>query len=153
MTDYLDRWLGLVLLPIISFAADGAIAILHFLRSMYYHFFRMPLEPLSLAKARAIDLSIQFSLFWMPLFVLIAWWTHKPFCLLFDVFEIAILVGACFLVNYVTADAKTNWAEGCAMVGFYTIIVSITLISFFIPDCLVPSSRCVRISMLTFTLV
>ena len=27
-------------------------------------------------------------------------------------------------MNYVTADAKTNWAEGFAMVSFYVMIVS-----------------------------
>lgn len=40
-----------------------------------------------------------------------------------DFFEIAILLGSCFIVNYVTADAKTNWAEGFAMVSFYAMIV------------------------------
>ena len=35
-----------------------------------------------------------------------------------------MLVCACFIVNYVTADSKTNWAEGLAMVAFYVIIVS-----------------------------
>ena len=34
-----------------------------------------------------------------------------------------ILVAACFLVNFVTADAKTNWAEGSVMVAFYIMIV------------------------------
>ena len=29
-----------------------------------------------------------------------------------DLFEVVLLVGACFLVNYVTSDANTNWAEG-----------------------------------------
>jgi Ca2+/H+ antiporter len=41
-----------------------------------------------------------------------------------DFFEVAILLAACFIVNYVTADAKTNWAEGYAMVSFYVMIVS-----------------------------
>jgi Ca2+:H+ antiporter len=41
-----------------------------------------------------------------------------------DLFEIAILVASCFIVNYVTADAKTNWAEGASMVSFYFMIVS-----------------------------
>jgi len=40
-------------------------------------------------------------------------------------FEITILVGACFIVNYVTADAKTNWAEGMMMVAFYFMIVRV----------------------------
>ncbi|KAF7776298.1 hypothetical protein Agabi119p4_4691 [Agaricus bisporus var. burnettii] len=117
-----EEWFGLILLPIVSFAADGTVAVLNFCKSIYHHIFHTPMSPIPLAKARAIDLSIQFTLFWMPFLVLLAWWTHKPFGLLFDLFEVAALVGACFLVNYITADAKTNWAEGCAMVGFYTMI-------------------------------
>jgi Ca2+/H+ antiporter len=39
-------------------------------------------------------------------------------------FEVILLVGACFLVNYVTADAKTNWAEGWVLVSYYVMIVS-----------------------------
>jgi len=128
--DHLRRWLGLILLPIVSFAADGAIAILYFFRSIHHHYFHTPIEPISLARARAIDLSVQFALFWMPIFVLVAWWSHKPLGLLFDLFEVAVLVGSIFLVNYVTADGKTNWAEGCAMVGFYAIIVSVTVFNF-----------------------
>jgi hypothetical protein len=41
-----------------------------------------------------------------------------------DFFEVAVLLGACFIVNYVTADAKTNWLEGFTMVSFYIMIVS-----------------------------
>ena len=41
-----------------------------------------------------------------------------------DLYEVGVLVGACFLVNYVTADAKTNWAEGYILVAFYIMIVS-----------------------------
>ncbi|KAF8897209.1 hypothetical protein BD779DRAFT_1667217 [Infundibulicybe gibba] len=116
------RWFGLILLPIVSFAADGVVAIVFFVRSTIHHFFHQPAPPATLAKARAIDLSIQFTLFWMPFIVLLGWWTNKPMSLLFDFFEVALLIGACFIVNYVTADAKTNWAEGFAMVAFYFMI-------------------------------
>jgi Ca2+:H+ antiporter len=44
-----------------------------------------------------------------------------------DFFEVALLLGACFLVNYVTADAKTNWLEGFLLVAFYLMIVSLSL--------------------------
>lgn len=40
-----------------------------------------------------------------------------------DLFEVTLLIGTCFLVNYVTADAKTNWAEGTVMIAFYLMIV------------------------------
>lgn len=42
--------------------------------------------PQQLAKARAIDLSVQFTLFWMPFLVLLAWWIGKPLHLLFGEF-------------------------------------------------------------------
>lgn len=48
-----------------------------------------------------------------------------------DIFEVAVLIGAMFLVNYVTADSKTNWLEGWAMVSFYLMIVGIRQRTFF----------------------
>jgi membrane protein YdbS with pleckstrin-like domain len=50
--------------------------------------------------------------------------------IIIDLFEVAILLGSCFLINYVTADSKTNWAEGVALVVLYIMIVSL----FFIPQ-------------------
>jgi len=117
-----EEWFGIVLLPIVSFSADGAVAIVFFIRSFLRQFFDTPQPPDLLAEARAIDLSIQFLLFWMPLVTLLGWWLDKPMSMLFDLFEVVLLVGACFLVNYVTADAKTNWAEGWVLVSFYLMI-------------------------------
>ncbi|PPQ92382.1 hypothetical protein CVT25_008732 [Psilocybe cyanescens] len=116
------EWFGLILLPFVSFAADGTVAAVYFVRYMFRHLFHEPTPPTTLAKGEAIDLSIQFTLFWMPLLVLLGWWTNKPLTLLFETFEVAVLLGSCFLVNYVTADSKTNWAEGIAMVSFYIMI-------------------------------
>ncbi|KAN0135210.1 H+/Ca2+ exchanger Vxc1-like protein [Lactarius tabidus] len=120
-----EEWFGIVLLPIVSFSADATVAITYFVRQSLkvYLGFRSPLPPESLAQARAIDMSIQFLLFWTPFLTLLGWWTNKPMTLLFDLFEVTLLVGACFLVNYVTADGKTNWAEGSILIAFYAMIV------------------------------
>jgi hypothetical protein len=64
--QHTHRWFGLVLLPIVSFAADGAVATLFFVRYTLRIFFGTPHPPAELAKGRAIDLSIQFTLFWLP---------------------------------------------------------------------------------------
>jgi len=117
-----EEWFGLILLPFVSFAADGTVAATYFIRYMFRHFFREPSPPNTLARAEAIDLSIQFVLFWMPFLTLLAWWTHKPLTLLFDIYEVAVIIGSCFIVNYVTADSKTNWAEGVSMIAFYIMI-------------------------------
>ncbi|KAH7099620.1 hypothetical protein BKA62DRAFT_709542 [Auriculariales sp. MPI-PUGE-AT-0066] len=114
-----QEWFGLVILPFVSWAADGLITLGYFARKIIQR--RTP-PPETAASALAIDLSVQFLLFWMPLLVLVAWLAGKPFTLLFDVLEIVMLVAAVFIVNYVTADAKTNWVEGCVLVAFYVII-------------------------------
>lgn len=127
-TSVTQEWSGIVLLPIVSFSADGAIAVGYFVHRTLSRLLRLktPEAPTTLAKAEAIDLSIQFLLFWTPIVTLLGWWTNKPFNLLFDFFEVGLLIGACFLVNYVTQDAKTNWIEGFALLCFYVMIVLCT---------------------------
>ncbi|KAH9170190.1 hypothetical protein EDB89DRAFT_2230745 [Lactarius sanguifluus] len=118
-----EEWFGIILLPIVSFSADATVAITFFVRQSLKAFIRNTAQPPeSLAQARAIDMSIQFLLFWMPFVTLLGWWTNKPMSMLFDLFEVTLLVGACFLVNYVTADGKTNWAEGSILIAFYAMI-------------------------------
>ena len=77
------RWFGLILLPVVSFAADGVVAVTCFAHHMFGHCFVKPTEAEILAQGEAIDLSIQFILFWMPIVVLFGWWTNKPLTLLF----------------------------------------------------------------------
>ncbi|KAI0667442.1 hypothetical protein C8Q78DRAFT_1053006 [Trametes maxima] len=114
------EWFGLVLLPLVSFSPEAAIAVYCFIHTEE----RYEYGALLRAHGRPIDLSIQFTLFWMPLLVLIAWWVDKPLHLLFDYFEVSLLLGACFLVNYVTADGKTNFAEGMALLTLYAMIAT-----------------------------
>jgi len=116
-----QEWFGLILLPVVSFAAQALVAIIYFLKKML---FMKPEPPEMLAQGRTIDLSIQFTLFWMPFIILLAWWENKPLFLLFDFFEVAVVIGACFLVNNVTDDAKTNWVEGFILLSFYVMIAT-----------------------------
>ncbi|KAL1666757.1 XRN 5'-3' exonuclease N-terminus-domain-containing protein [Schizophyllum commune] len=121
-----EEWFGLILLPIVSFSADAAVAAAFFVRYLFKSYLGKPTPISTLAQARTIDMAIQFILFWMPFFVLIAWWSNRPLTLLFDLYEVAVIIGSCFIVNYVTADSKTNWAEGAALVAFYAMIALTT---------------------------
>ncbi|CAE6416938.1 unnamed protein product [Rhizoctonia solani] len=117
---FTDEWFGLVLLPLLSYAGDGLNAVMYFIRTSMLSQDVAP--PQDHASAKSIDLAIQFALLWVPLLVLVAWMINTPLTLLFDHFEIVVIVGACFLVNSVTQDGRTNWSEGLIMVGFYVII-------------------------------
>jgi Ca2+:H+ antiporter len=121
-----EEWFGLILLPVVSFAADGTVATIFFARYALRLFLGKPEPPKQLAKGRAIDMSIQFVLFWLPFLVLLGWWTNHPLHMLFDLYEVSLLLGACFLVNAVTADAKTNWVEGLVLVGLYVMLATAT---------------------------
>jgi Ca2+:H+ antiporter len=74
----------------VSFSADATVAVTYFARQTLkaYFRFREPPPPESLAQARAIDMSIQFLLFWMPFLTLLGWWTNKPMTLLFGRFHL-----------------------------------------------------------------
>ena len=73
-----------IILPLVSFSADGTVAVVFFIHSAINHILgRKTMVPSTLAKARAIDLSIQFTLFWMPVLILLSWWTGRPLMLLF----------------------------------------------------------------------
>ncbi|KIO18026.1 hypothetical protein M407DRAFT_84392 [Tulasnella calospora MUT 4182] len=125
-----EEWLGLILLPITSFAADAMLVTVYFIKTLLR---RNPPVPEGIAHGRSIDLSVQFLLFWMPFIVIVAWILGKPFSLLFDIFELACIFGGCFLVNYITQDSKTNWAEGLVMILTYVMIES-ALVAWYYPS-------------------
>ncbi|KAI0699515.1 hypothetical protein C8T65DRAFT_742493 [Cerioporus squamosus] len=119
-----EEWFGLVFLPNLSkLSADVVVAIIFFIKSIYHKLAgNRTRTPSILARGRAIDLSIQFTLWWMPFLVLLGWWTARPMHLLFDYFKVTLLLGTCLLVNYITADAQTNWVEGLILIAFYVMI-------------------------------
>ena len=79
-----EEWFGLILLPFVSFSADGAVAVIFFCQAVYDRITNKEVHvPSMLARGRAIDLSIQFTLWWMPFLVLLGWWTDRPMHLLF----------------------------------------------------------------------
>lgn len=83
-----EEWFGLILLPVVSFSGEALVTILYYVKKAIITSNEAP--PSELANGRTIDLSIQFTMFWMPLLILIAWWTNKPLFLLF---------GTCLLLS------------------------------------------------------
>ncbi|KAJ7755612.1 hypothetical protein DFH07DRAFT_743155 [Mycena maculata] len=118
-----QEFFGLILLPFVSYSAECILSLVYHVQLHLEHYLGTPLyPPKTLAEARSIELSIQFLIFWMPLLVLLAWVTNKPLSLLFDLFEVVLLLSVGFLVNYVTADAKTNWIEGVQLLALYAMM-------------------------------
>ncbi|KAF9505020.1 hypothetical protein BS47DRAFT_1400801 [Hydnum rufescens UP504] len=103
-----QEWFGLIFLPVVSFAARALVAMIYFVQKLS---FLKPEPPEMLAQGpygvsscwrRVIDLPEALA----------------------DFFEVAVVIGACFLVNNVTDDAKTNWVEGFILLSFYIMIAT-----------------------------
>ena len=108
-----EEWFGLILLPFVSFSADGAVAVIFFCQAVYDRIANKEVQvPSMLARGRAIDLSIQFTLWWMPFLVLLGWWTSKPTHLLFG--QLLTRRGWSFLADCVLVWQITSRSRCCS---------------------------------------
>ncbi|KDN41874.1 calcium/proton exchanger [Tilletiaria anomala UBC 951] len=103
-------WIGLILLPIVSNAAEHATAVTVAVK-----------DKLDLSMGVAVGSSIQISIFVIPLLVVIAWIANKPLSMLFDPFVSIFLFLAVLIVNSAIQDGKTNWLEGYLLMMVYVI--------------------------------
>ncbi|PWN41229.1 calcium/proton exchanger [Ceraceosorus guamensis] len=104
-------WIGLVLLPIVSNAAEHATAVTASYKNK-----------IDLAMGVAVGSSIQIAMFVIPLLVVIAWGLDKPLSLLFDPFVAILLFLAVLITNYAIADGRSNYMEGWLLMNTFIII-------------------------------
>ena len=84
----------MILLPIVSYSADGTIIFVFYLENLYrLHKRKQKADPSVLAHGRAIDRSIQFTLWWIPFVVLLGWFTRHPMHMLFGRFLFFVFCG------------------------------------------------------------
>jgi Ca2+:H+ antiporter len=63
-------------------------------------------------------------LFVVPVLVFISQIMGYGFLLTFSAFELVSLMLSVIILNYVTADGKTNWIEGAQLLTVYFIIAA-----------------------------
>jgi Ca2+:H+ antiporter len=110
-----QTWVGLILLPIVSNAAEHWSAVSGASKNK-----------MDLAMGIAVGSSIQISTFVIPLLVIISWIAGKPLSLLFDPFIAILLFLAVLIVNYAISDGKSNYMEGWLLIMVYLIIALVT---------------------------
>ncbi|KAF8890314.1 hypothetical protein CPB85DRAFT_1441207 [Mucidula mucida] len=95
------EWLGLILLAIVSNAAEHVTAVF-------------------VAYRNKVDLAlVLIALFVVPLLVLIGWMIGKPLSLLFDPLEVVTLFLSVLLVRFATEDGRTHYMSGILLFGSY----------------------------------
>lgn len=103
-------WVGLILLPIVSNAAEHWSAVSGASKNK-----------MDLAMGIAVGSSIQISIFVVPLLVIISWIADKPLSLVLDPFIAILLFLAVLIVNYAISDGRSNYMEGWVLIMVFLI--------------------------------
>lgn len=106
-----QTFVGLILLPIVGNAAEHATAVTVAIK-----------DKMDLAIGVAVGSSMQIALLVIPLMVILGWIIHSDMTLVFDYFQIVLLLLAVFLVNYLIGDGKSHWLEGVLLMALYLLI-------------------------------
>ncbi|CAD7059791.1 unnamed protein product [Tilletia caries] len=102
--------IGIILLPIVGNAAEHVTAVV-----MAYK------GKMEIAVGVAVGSSIQIAVGVIPALVIVGWAIGQPLTLYFHSFETVVLVASVILVNELIQDGKSNYLEGCALVGLYIV--------------------------------
>ncbi|USW54615.1 Putative calcium/proton exchanger, sodium/calcium exchanger membrane region [Septoria linicola] len=119
-TGMTTTFIGLVLLPIVSNAAEHVTAVVVSWKGK-----------MNLALLVDLGSGMQIALFVTPLLVLISWALDKPFSLHFQLFETVVFFVSVLVVNFLIRGGSSNYLEGIMCVGWYLIIA---LAFFYYPD-------------------
>ncbi|KXH62236.1 calcium/proton exchanger [Colletotrichum nymphaeae SA-01] len=115
-----DPFMGLILVPLVEKAAEHLTAVDEAWDNQ-----------MNFALSHVLGATLQTALFNAPLVVIVAWGLHKHMDLVFEVFDIGMLILAILTVGNFLRDQKSNYLEGFLSV---TIYVAIAVAAFYYPN-------------------
>lgn len=115
-----QAFIGLIILPIVSNAAEHVTAVTVAARNK-----------MDLAIGVSVGSSIQIALFVTPLVVILGWIIGREMTLYFNIFETVSLFVTVFVVNFLVLDGRSNYLEGSLLIAAYVIIA---VAAYFYPE-------------------
>ena len=107
-----EFFVGVFIVAIVGNAAEHWVAVLVAAKNK-----------MDLAVNIAIGSSAQIALFVAPVLVLASFVVgDNPMALVFNGYELAALVLAVMIANFVTQDGESNWFEGLQLLAFYAVL-------------------------------
>ncbi|HYI37057.1 MAG TPA: calcium/proton exchanger [Thermoleophilaceae bacterium] len=107
-----EFFVGVFVVAIVGNAAEHWVAVLVAAK-----------DKMDLAVGIAIGSSAQIALFVAPLLVLLSFVVGpNPLALVFNGYELAGLVFAVLIANFVTQDGESNWFEGVQLLALYAVL-------------------------------
>jgi Ca2+:H+ antiporter len=106
-----EAFIGLILVPVVEKAAEHLTAVDEAFDNQ-----------MNCALSHVLGATIQTALLNAPLVVIVGWGLHKDMALIFEIFDITILVLSVIVVGNFLRDGKSNYLEGFLCVIVYIII-------------------------------
>jgi Ca2+:H+ antiporter len=106
-----DIFIGVILVAIIGNAVEHFSAIPFALK-----------DRMDVSLGIAMGGSLQIALFVAPALVFLSYAVGKPMDLLFTTFEVAAVMLAVLVVNFVASDGESNWMEGILLLAVYVVM-------------------------------
>jgi Ca2+:H+ antiporter len=119
-TGMTKTFIGIILLPIISNAAEHVTAVVVSWKGK-----------MNLALLVDLGSGLQITIFVTPLLIILAWIMDKELTLQFQAFETIVFLLSVLVVNFLMNGGSANYMEGCMCVGWYVIIA---IAFFYYPD-------------------
>lgn len=114
-----EFFIGIVLIPIVGNVAEHTAAIQVAARNQ-----------MDLSMGISVGSSLQIALFVAPVLVFLSLAMGNPLTLVFNEFELIVLIAACLIAALVAQDGETNWMEGVQLLVVYAIMA---LAFFYLP--------------------
>ncbi len=106
-----DLFIGVIFIAIIGNAAEHSSAITMAIKNK-----------MDLALQISIGSATQIAMFVTPVLVLISLFFPTPMSLIFNTFELIVIMLSVFIANLIIQDGETNWFEGLQLLVAYGII-------------------------------
>ena len=113
-----EFFLGIVVMAIAGNAAEHWVAVLAAAR-----------DEMHLSLTITLGSSAQIALVVAPVLVLLSLFLAHPLALVFNVYEIAGLLFAVLVANYLTLEGESNWFEGVQLLALYASLVIVFLLA------------------------
>ncbi|KAJ0374120.1 hypothetical protein COL26b_007675 [Colletotrichum chrysophilum] len=106
-----DPFMGLILVPLVEKAAEHLTAVDEAWDNQ-----------MNFALSHVLGATLQTALLNAPLVTIVAWGRHKHFDLVFEAFDITMLILAIITVGNFLRDGKSNYLEGFLLLAVYTAL-------------------------------
>jgi Ca2+:H+ antiporter len=106
-----EFFLGIIIIPLVGNVAEHLVAVQVAIKNK-----------MELSMAVSLGSSIQIALLVAPVLVFLALLFDQRLLLVFNTYELVVLIGTAVIAAFIAQDGESNWLEGAMLIAVYIII-------------------------------